>query len=56
MNKSVPKIYHINNWSSYNQALINRGNILIWFDSNTQFVDNIGVKSLGEGKWKPKKH
>ncbi|EPX1125608.1 IS5 family transposase, partial [Acinetobacter baumannii] len=25
------------NWSSYNRALINRGNISIWFDPNTQW-------------------
>lgn len=37
MNKSIPKIYRTKNWSSYNQALINRGNITIWFDSNTQW-------------------
>ncbi|PSE27162.1 IS5/IS1182 family transposase, partial [Acinetobacter baumannii] len=27
MNKSTPKIYRTTNWSSYNRALINRGNI-----------------------------
>lgn len=32
MNKPTPKIYRTTNWSSYNQALINRGNISIWFD------------------------
>ena len=32
MNKSTPKIYRTTNWSSYNRALINRGNIAIWFD------------------------
>ncbi|CAP00336.1 hypothetical protein ABSDF0977 [Acinetobacter baumannii SDF] len=29
MKKPVPKIYRTTNWSSYNQALIKRGNILI---------------------------
>ncbi len=32
MNKPTPKIYRTTNWSSYNRALINRGNIAIWFD------------------------
>jgi hypothetical protein len=27
MNKPTPKIYRTTNWSSYNSALINRGNI-----------------------------
>lgn len=36
MNKSTPKIYRTTNWSSYNRALINRGNIAIWFDPNTE--------------------
>ncbi|EXX21522.1 iS5 family transposase [Acinetobacter baumannii 25750_6] len=35
MNKSTPKIYRTTNWSSYNRALINRGNIAIWFDPAT---------------------
>ena len=35
MNKPIPKIYRTKNWSSYNQALINRGNLTIWFDSKT---------------------
>ncbi|MDM1341433.1 IS5/IS1182 family transposase, partial [Acinetobacter pseudolwoffii] len=29
MNKSASKIYRTTNWSSYNRALINRGNISI---------------------------
>ena len=37
MNKPTPKIYRTTNWSSYNQALINRGNIAIWFDPATQW-------------------
>ncbi|MDI9820630.1 IS5/IS1182 family transposase, partial [Acinetobacter baumannii] len=37
MNKSTPKIYRTTNWSSYNRALINRGNIAIWFYPATQF-------------------
>ncbi|KCX87277.1 tnpA domain protein, partial [Acinetobacter baumannii 6112] len=32
MKKPTPKIYLTTNWSSYNQALIKRGNISIWFD------------------------
>jgi hypothetical protein len=32
MNKPTPKIYRTTNWSTYNRALINRGNIAIWFD------------------------
>ncbi len=37
MNKLTPKIYRTTNWSSYNRALINRGNISIWFDPKTQW-------------------
>ena len=37
MNKPAPKIYRTTNWSSYNRALINRGNISIWFDPNAQW-------------------
>ena len=37
MNKPTPKIYRTYNRSTYNQALINRGNIAIWFDPSTQW-------------------
>ena len=37
MKKPASKTYHTTNWSSYNRALINRGNILIWFDPRTQW-------------------
>ena len=37
MNKPAPKIYRTTNWSTYNRALINRGNIAIWFDPKTQW-------------------
>jgi len=37
MNKLIPKVYRTTNWSSYNKALINRGNISIWFDLITQW-------------------
>ena len=37
MNKPTPKIYRTTNWASYNRALINRGNITIWFDPTTQW-------------------
>ena len=37
MKKPAPKIYRTTNWSSYNQALIKRGNISIWFDPKTQW-------------------
>ena len=37
MKKPTPKIYRTTNWSSYNQALIKRGNISIWFDPKTQW-------------------
>ena len=37
MNKPTPKIYRTTNWPSYNQALIKRGNISIWFDPQTQW-------------------
>ena len=37
MNKPTLKIYSTLNWSTYNRALINRGNIAIWFDPKTQW-------------------
>lgn len=37
MKKPTPKIYRTANWSSYNRALINRGNLTIWFDPETQW-------------------
>ncbi len=37
MKKPAPKIYRTTNWSSYNRALINRGNISICFDPTTQW-------------------
>ena len=37
MNKPTLKIYRTTNWSSYNQAIINCGNIAIWFDPATQW-------------------
>ncbi len=37
MKKLTQKIYHITNWSAYNRALFNRGNIAIWFDPKTQW-------------------
>ncbi len=44
MNKPVPKIYRTTNWSFYNQALINQGNITIWFDANTQWYAQANSK------------
>jgi hypothetical protein len=37
MKKSASKIYRTTNWPTYNRALINRGNITIWFDPKTQW-------------------
>ena len=37
MNKPAPRTYRTTNWPSYNRALINRGNISIWFDPKTQW-------------------
>ena len=37
MKKPAPKTYRTTNWSSYNQALIKRGNISIWFDPKAQW-------------------
>jgi hypothetical protein len=37
MKKPTPNIYRTTNWPSYNRALINRGNISIWFDPTTQW-------------------
>ena len=49
MNKLTPKIYRTTNWSPYNKALINRGNISIWFDSATQwYAPSIGKKGRNQ--------
>jgi hypothetical protein len=37
MKKPTPKIYRATNCSAYNQALINCGNIAIWFHPKTQW-------------------
>ena len=37
MKRPTPKIYRTTNWPLYNRALINRGNIFIWFDPTTQW-------------------
>ncbi|WP_413773107.1 transposase [Acinetobacter sp. ANC 4178] len=37
MKKFALKTYRTTNWSSYNRALINRGNISIRFDPKTQW-------------------
>ena len=37
MKKPASKIYRTTNWSSYNQALIKRGNISTWFDPQTKW-------------------
>ena len=37
MNKPASKTYRTTNWPSYNQALVNRGNLSIWFDPTTQW-------------------
>ena len=37
MNKPISKIFRTTNWSTYKRALINRGNISIWFDPLTQW-------------------
>ncbi|CAA0286048.1 transposase [Acinetobacter baumannii] len=44
MKKPVPKIYQTTNWSTYNQALVNRGNITIWFDPKTQWYAHSKAK------------
>lgn len=44
MNKPASKIYRTLNWSSYNQALINRRNITIWFDHTTQWYAQLKGK------------
>ena len=37
MKKPTHKIYRTTNWPSYNRVLINRANIFIWFDPQTQW-------------------
>ena len=33
--KHSKRAYHLRNWSDYNQALVNRGSLTIWFDEET---------------------
>ena len=33
--KRCKRTYHLRNWSDYNQALINRGSLTIWFADET---------------------
>jgi hypothetical protein len=44
MNKPTPKINCTLNSSTYNRALINRGNIAIWFDPKTQWYTQANGK------------
>jgi len=37
MNKPISKVYRTTNCPSYNTALINQGNLSIWFDLTTQW-------------------
>lgn len=37
MNKHIPEIYRTLNGPAYNQVIINRGNLCIWFDPNIQW-------------------
>ncbi len=37
MKKPTHKIYRTTTWPAYNRALMNRGNIAIWFDPATQW-------------------
>ena len=46
MKKPTQKIYRTTNWSSYNLALINRGNISIWFDPKTQWYAQSQAKHV----------
>ena len=47
MNKTTPKIYRRTDWSSYNRALINRGNLTIWFDPDIE----ISLELLIRNRW-----
>ena len=44
--------YKTTNWAAYNAALKARGSLTIWLE----LVDSTGIKFLGEGEWKRKKH
>lgn len=49
MNKPTPKSYRITNWLSYNRALINRGDISIWFDPKTPwYAQLLGKQGLNQ--------
>lgn len=45
MTKPHKQKYKTTNWSEYNQALVNRGNLFIWFDSKMQWqADKTGKR------------
>ena len=44
MKKPTHKIYRTTNWPANNRALINRGNIAIWFDPKTQWYAQLQGK------------
>jgi hypothetical protein len=68
--KDTKPRYKTTNWAKYNAVLKARGSLTIWLDkdmrvqwpyqaSNTAqdlLVDSTGIKFLGEGEWKRKKH
>ena len=64
-----PKRYKTTNWPQYNAALKARGSLTLWLDSDMQWLaapsgkrgrqhllSDAGIKFLGEGEWKCKKH
>lgn len=50
MNKPTSKIYRTTNWLSYNRALINRGNLTIWFDLEAQWYAQPQGKKHGRNQ------
>lgn len=51
---TTPKKYRITNWSEYNQALIHRGSITFWF--NTEAIEAWYEKSLPQKRGSPQEY
>ena len=50
-NREQKRRYQVTNWSQYNDALVNRGDITLWFDE--EVIENWGHENRGFKKAVP---
>ena len=50
-NREQKRRYQVTNWSQYNDALVNRGDITLWFDE--EVIENWGHENRGFKKGRP---